>query len=157
MTGPVESVTLSTAQRRDLRQLAGAAPFALWLALYVDSTTTEDEELAALLARNAGSPQLAAADVLDGLIDGEETIKRLKLEGELEVEFLPVQYAAKSASLRAQVLQAGQLGRRYGPPVAGFAVGRSPVPQAFVLGSEALPPERERLGGVPVIQDREGS
>jgi len=152
VTGPV---TVTTEQRRDLRQLAGAAPFKLWLQLYVDEDTTDVEELDALIARNGGNLQLAAADLLDGLIDGEETIKRLKLEGELEVEFLPVQYAAKSASLRAQVQQASVTTRRFGPPLAGFAVGRSDVPQAFVLGSEVWSPDRERLGGVPVL-DREG-
>lgn len=154
MTGP--AVPISAEQRTDLRQLAGAAPFALWVRLYAEGDLDDGPELTALITRNGGNLRLAAADLLDGLIDGEETIKRLKLDGELELEFLPVQYATKSASLRAQVLQAAQVGRKFGPPVAGFALGRSNVPQAFVLGSEVLPPDRERLGGVPAVLDREG-
>ena len=153
MTSP--AATISPEQRTDLRQLAGAAPFALWVKLYAESDVDDGPGLSALISRNGGNLRLAAADLLDGLIDGEETIKKLKLDGELELEFLPVQYATKSASLRAQVAEAGALGHRFGPPVAGMMVGRSQAPQAFVLGSEAGPPDRERLGGLPVITDRE--
>lgn len=142
MTAP--AVQVSAEQRRDLRQLAGAAPFALWLRLYVDEDTTEDDELHALVVRNAGNLKLAAAELLDGLVDGAETIRKLKLEGELEVEFLPVQYATKSAGLRQQVRDAQfETPQRFGPPLAGIAVSRAEGPQLFGVGARPRPADRE--------------
>jgi len=135
-------------QKRDLRQLAGAGAYDLWLSLYKDASTSEPQALAALIRRNAGDVRLAAADMLDGVIDGAETIKKLKIEGELDVEFNPVSYATKSANLRSQVaLSAGQA-RRFGPPLAGMAIGRSDVPQAFRLSDSQLPSDLDRLGTV---------
>ena len=142
MTAP--SPKVSAEQRRDLRQLAGAEPFKLWLRLYAENADAEDDELHALVVRNCGNLKLAAAELLDGLVDGAETIKKLKLEGELEVEFLPVQYASKSAGLRQQVLDAQlQAPRRFGPPLAGIAVSRAEGPQLFGVGARPRPADRE--------------
>ena len=137
------------AQMRDLRQLAGVGAYTLWLSLYVTGLHTEAEEIGALLARNAGDLRLAAADLLDGVIDGAETIKKLKLDGELEVEFNPVSYAEKSIRLRGQVYGAAARTQRFGPPAAGMMVGRSPVPQAFALGNSQVPEDLQRLGAGP--------
>jgi len=145
---------LTSAQKIDLRQLAGAGAYALWLGLYA-ADSSEDKELSALVTRNSGNLQLAAADLLDGVIDGAASIKRVKIEGELDVEFNAVTYASKAASLRSQVALAAGQARRFGPPLAGMLIGRSPAPQVFELGDENLPAGYQRLGGPVSLTGRE--
>jgi len=145
---------LTPAQKTDLRQLAGAGAYSLWLGLYA-AGSSEDKELTALVARNAGNLQLAAVDMLDGVIDGAASIKRVKIEGELDVEFNPVTYANKAAGLRSQVALAAGQARRFGPPLAGMLTGRSPAPQVFALGDENLPAGYQRLGGPVSLTGRE--
>lgn len=135
-------------QKRDLRQLAGASAYALWLSLYVDGTTNETKEIAALIARNNRDLRLAAADMLEGVVDGAETIRKVKVEGEIDVEFNPATYADKATRLRGQVAAGAAAGRRFGPPLAGMAIGRSDVPQAFRLSDSQLPSDLNRLGTV---------
>ncbi|GGJ65323.1 hypothetical protein [Deinococcus aquiradiocola] len=134
------------AEKRELRQLAGVQAYTLWLSLYADDPAGETAELGALLSRNGHDLRLAAADLLDGVIDGAETIRRLKVEGELDVEFSPATYADKAARLRAQVATSAAAGRKFGPPLAGILAGRSDVPQAFRLS------DSQQAGGLP---DRE--
>jgi len=144
-------------EKRELRQLAGVQAYTLWLSLYVGATGSEAEELGSLLSRNAHDLRLAAADLLDGVVDGAETIRKVKVEGEIDVEFNPATYADKAARLRAQVLASSAAGRRFGPPLVGMAIGRSNVPQAFRLSDSQLPSDLTRLGTVAgsELTDRE--
>lgn len=144
-------------EKRELRQLAGVQAYTLWLSLYVSDAGSEAAELGALLSRNGHDLRLAAADLLDGVVDGAETIRRLKIEGELDVEFNPATYADKAARLRAQVTTSAAAGRRFGPPLVGMAIGRSNVPQAFRLSDSQLPSDLNRLGTVAgsELTDRE--
>ena len=141
---------------------AGADAFTFHAALPSDQQL--DLEAAYLIYADT---RLVAAALLDvastaaGTTGFGDGIKKFKQDGDVEVEFFAgtsasvkaSNWEARAARLRLEVQRGSG---RYGPPLAGMLIGRSQAPQAFLLGSEVLPPDRERLGGLTPVLDREG-